>query len=148
MQLRRYCTVGLISAISFAASAQTSTEQSLVSSFRAFSSDFLQSLRQKEGCHTKQASADIPDSWFKECQKYDVDSAKIDVTKTASLVSPYVGTLVVRVVISNTVWQPTEAKASADTVITHIREQTVEYSFGYQSGKWRFTSSRVISETE
>jgi len=149
MQLKRAFKIGLMLAVSVAASAQTpSEEQSLVASFKVVSNDFLKSLVEKQGCHTRLASPTIPDWWYKECHKFDVDGAKIDVQKTTSLVSPYVGSLVVGDIISNTTRQKTEPEASADNVITHTREKIMEYSFGYQDGKWRFVSSHVVSDSD
>ncbi len=78
--------------------------------------------------------------WAKERFTLDPTSAKFDVEKTSSLVSPFVGTLTFTLIRSFSAYHSTEAEAAADTVFTQEDTSVHKHVFAYQDHQWQPTS--------
>ncbi len=66
----------------------------------------------------------------------DQRSAGIDVQKTTSLVSPYVGTLEFQLVQHFTAFHKTRKEAESDSDFVGSRAVTHRHTYAYQDGMW------------
>ena len=74
--------------------------------------------------------------WVKEYFQPDQSSAGIDVQRTTSLVSPYVGTLEFKLVTHYTAFHKTRNEAEADSTFGNSKVVTHKHTYAYQDGKW------------
>jgi hypothetical protein len=63
-------------------------------------------------------------------------SVSIDVERTTSLVSPYIGTLEFQMVEHYTAFHETREDAEADSAFVNSQVKTHKHSYAYQDGKW------------
>jgi hypothetical protein len=72
----------------------------------------------------------------KEYFQPDQSSAGIDVQRTASLVSPYIGTLEFKLVNHYTAFHKTRKEAEADSTFVNSKAIIHKHTYAYQDGKW------------
>ena len=70
---------------------------------------------------------------------------KVDVRKTESLVSPYVGTVLFKWNERYSDCQDTREKAQAQTDLKHSDSLSYRYTYAFQDGKWVSTEAEVGS---
>jgi hypothetical protein len=66
----------------------------------------------------------------------DQSSATIDVQKTASLVSPYIGKLEFQLVQHFTTFHKTRKEAESDSAFVRSRAVIHKHTYAYQDGRW------------
>ncbi len=115
--------------------AQTNEEAALTS-FKALVSRHIDSYKPNGRVRVRQ----VPGGWIRERFTLDPASAKFDVEKTSSLVSPFVATLSFTLIWSVTAVHPAEAAAAADNTFVAPENLSItvhKHEFAYQDQKWQ-----------
>lgn len=116
--------------------AQVSEEQKALDSFRTLVRRHVDSYKPNGREHVTKLGG----GWTKERFTLDGTSAKFDVEKTSSLVSPFIGTLKFTLIRSLTAFHSTEPEAAADTVFIGRDTSVHNHEFAYQDHQWQPTS--------
>ena len=144
--MRKFLFAGILTALFLLIpySAQAATDQEIVASFQQFITEQLTPIYETyKGNHYSIIGPSVflgskKQVWFKS--KSDLDSQySIDVEKTNSLVSPYIGTLVIK--IHSVFSEHCPSYASAETATANRINNTTTYTFkiAYQKEKWVLT---------
>ena len=144
--MRKFLFAGILTALFLLIpySAQAATDQEIVASFQQFITEQLTPIYETyKGNHysvlglSKDYSSKRQE-WFKS--KSDLDSKySIDVEKTNSLVSPYIGTLVIKIHYFSSEHFPSYASAEAATASRINDTTTYTFKIAYQKEKWVLT---------
>ena len=141
--MRKFLLAGILTALLLVMPypSQAATDQEIVASFQQFITEQLTPIYETyKGNHYSIIGPHVyPDSkkqkWFKS--KDDLDKKySLDVEKTNSLVSPYIGTLVIK---RNDFYSESflsYESAEAATAIRHTNTRTYTFKIAYQNGKW------------
>lgn len=116
--------------------AQIGEDQNALNSFKKLVSDHVDSYKPNGRVHVTKLGG----GWAKERFTLDPSSAKFDVEKTSSLVSPFVGTLTFTLVRNLTTFHETEAEAADDNTFIKNTAAVHKHVFAYQDHQWRPTS--------
>src|SRR5450759_2176821 len=110
----------------------TSSDKQVVASFTAYVHQHFASY----DTNRRERITKLGGGWVKMYFQPDQSSVGIDVQRTTSLVSPYVGTLEFQLVEHFTAFHKTRAEAEADTAFINSKVVTHNHSYAYQDGKW------------
>lgn len=109
-----------------------SSDKQVVESFKEYVQRHLASYESNR----RERITKLGGGWVKMYFKPDLGSAAIDVQKTTSLVSPYIGTLEFQLVHYYTAFHTTRKEAEADFAFVNSKAITHKHSYAYQDGKW------------
>src|SRR6267142_6935957 len=109
-----------------------SNDKQVVESFTAYVQRHLASYEHNR----RERTTKLGGGWVREYFQPDQSSASIDVQKTASLVSPYIGTVEFQLVQHYTAFHKTRKDAEGDSAFVNSRAVTHKHSYAYQGGKW------------
>ncbi|KAF0216763.1 MAG: hypothetical protein FD174_3586 [Geobacteraceae bacterium] len=124
------------------------TDTEVVDSFKQYVSDEMKKVFVSyEGTHYNVSYVESNlNFWFKSYHKID-QNYKIDVEKTTSLISPYVGTLQVEVYYNTSDKFPTKKTAEQATTYKVHSIQTFKITLAYQENKWVVTDAHFKSSS-
>ncbi len=117
------------------------TEQDAVKTFKQYVSDLIARYKAEKHERTEtsprclEGGSPPPSPYLKAVYEPSVDY-KIDVRKTDSLVSPYVGTLEFRWNERFSVCHETREEAEADSKLLGSNSLKYRYTYAFQEGKW------------
>jgi hypothetical protein len=110
----------------------TDNEKQIVESFTRYVQQHFASYE----TNRRERTSKLGGGWAKSYYRPDQRSASIDVQKTASLVSPYMGTLEFQLVRYYTAFHKTRPEAERDSAFVNSRAATHKHSYAYQNGVW------------
>jgi hypothetical protein len=84
----------------------------------------------------RERTSKLGGGWVKSYYQPEKSSADIDVQKTASLVSPYVGILEFQLIRHDTAFHKSRAEAERDSAFVTSSSITHKHTYAYQDGKW------------
>jgi hypothetical protein len=115
--------------------AQTAEDQNALKSFNSLIRRHVESYKPNGREHV----TELGGGWVKERFTLVPSSVKFDVEKTASLVSPYVGTVTFTMIRQFTAFHPTRTDAANDDVFTKKDRSIHTHVFAYQDHQWQPT---------
>lgn len=121
--------------------AQVTEEEKALDSFKTLVRNHVDSYKPSGREHVTKLGG----GWAKERFILDPASAKFDVEKTSSLVSPFVGTLTFKLIRRFSAFHSTEADAAADAVFTEQDVWVHKHVFAYQDHQWQPTSRQHMT---
>ena len=127
-----FCALFIIIPASAVLSQQSDTD--IVSSFKKHLTDYVASYKTNRRDEVRETSG----GWIRNY--YDIDeNCTVDLRKTDSLISPYVGTANFVFTMHATSFHKTKAEAEADN--NFIRSQPLKHRhvYAYQDGAWVLT---------
>lgn len=116
--------------------AQSNEDQNALDSFKALVRRHVDDYSPDGRVHVTKLAG----GWAKELFTLDPASAKFDVERTASLVSPFVGTLTFSLTRKLSAFHATEAEAASDTAFVEQVVSLHKHVFAFQDHKWQATS--------
>jgi hypothetical protein len=126
---RRFAAVLMF--VSLAASAQCDDKQ-VVESFKENVNRYLEGYK----ANPRERVLHVSGGWVKEYYSSSIETAEIDVQKTSSLVSPYMGVLKVELVRHLTEFHKDRDGAINDNKFVKALPETHKHTYAYQDGKW------------
>jgi hypothetical protein len=136
IKIRSVATLMGLAAMPIFCQSPVTEEQKALDSFKKLVRHHADSYKSNGRVHVTKLGG----GWAKERLTIDPASMKFDVEKTASLVSPFVGTLAFTLNRSHSAFHPTEDEAAADSVFTHEDRTVHKHVFAYQDYQWQPTS--------
>jgi len=109
-----------------------SNDKQVVESFKTYVQQHFASYEHNR----RERTALLGQGWVKEYYQPDQSSASIDVERTSSLVSPFVGTSEFKMVEHYTEPHGTRKEAEADSTFVRTKVVMHTHIFAYQDGKW------------
>jgi len=122
------------------ATAQSQQEKDIVKAFSKTVEEYIPSHFIKEPLPVQ-----VGCGWNKHLYEPSANHS-IDVRKTDSLISPYIGTVQFVVTSSLTNCHPTEEEAKKDNAYRRFGTATHRYTFAYQEDTWVLKSREILSE--
>jgi hypothetical protein len=116
--------------------SQVTEEQKALDSFKSLVSHHADSYKPNGRVHITRLGG----GWAKEQFTIVPGTMKFDVEKTASLVSPLIGTVTFTLNRSHGAFHSTEEEATTDTVFTHSDTTIHRHVFAYQEHQWQPTN--------
>lgn len=136
MRITSVATSMVLATMPIFCQSQISEEQKALDSFKSLVSHHADSYKLNGREHVTKLGG----GWAKERFILDPGSAKFDVEKTPSLVSPLVGTLAFTLIRKFSVFHSTEIDAAADIVFIREDVWVHKHVFAYQDHQWQPTS--------
>jgi hypothetical protein len=106
-------------------------EDQVVISFQTYIGDFMTSYKTDRREHVSW----VPLGWSRSYYQ-PIGAPEIDVKRTDSLVSPYVGICEFTLLRSTTAFHKTKEEAAKDDNFVDRQEMRHRHRYGYQGGKW------------
>ncbi len=131
---RRFIMILVAAAIAVSLNGQDSPSSSsdVVSSFRQYIRDYMASFK-TDG---RERVFFVEGQGWRKMTYAPKGDPSIDVRKTDSLISPYLGTCEFTLVGSATAFHPTEAQARTDTTMNEVTANDHRHSYAFQDGHW------------
>jgi hypothetical protein len=109
-----------------------SNDKQVVESFRTYMQQHFASYEHNR----RERTTLLSQGWMKMYYQPDQSSAGIDVQRTASLVSPYIGTLEFKLVNHFTAFHKSRKEAESDSTFVNSKAVSHTHTYAYQDGKW------------
>lgn len=110
----------------------TNPDKEVVDSFKTYVHRHLASYERN---HHERATK-LGGGWVNEYFEPDLDSTSIDVQRTSSLVSPYIGKLEFRLVRHYTAFHRTRGEAASDSKFLRSDVALHKHSYAFQDDRW------------
>jgi hypothetical protein len=128
----------MLGAIALPAGAQSDAD--VAKSFRAYIADYVASYKTDRREQVVQTSGGWSRQYFEVGSEYG-----IDVRKTDSLISPYVGVAEFALTMHYTAFHKTQAEAEADHRFVQSMSMEHRHTYAYQDGAWALKSREEYS---
>lgn len=130
----------ILGATALPASAQSDAD--VVKSFKAYVADYVASYKTNRREHVVETSG----GWSR--QYFEVDPEfSIDVRKTDSLISPYLGVAEFLLTMHYTAFHKTQAESEADHSFVQSMSMKHRHTYAYQDGAWALKSREEYNST-
>jgi hypothetical protein len=110
----------------------TNNDKQVVESFTAYVQQHFASYEHNR----RERTTLLGQGWVKMYYQPDQSAAGIDVQRTSSLVSPYIGTLEFKLVNHFTAFHKTRKEAEGDSTFVNTKVVKHTHTYAYQDGKW------------
>ena len=128
--------------LTFCNSVFAMEDSEVVDSFKQYVDNVMTQVTPTyEGTHYGLTNSSETGGWYKSI-KYLEPGYKIDVEKTNSLISPYVGTLEVSTKTVFYEHNPNKGIASESEIINFTSSSTYKFTIAYQNDNWVVTSAK------
>jgi hypothetical protein len=134
--------------------AKLSEEEQAVASFKQIADNFVRGYKQTRHEETYHMDASIvmhtPEGWRKSYSELASDDYSVDVRKTDSLVSPYIGTLEfqTKVYVSELYSSQDAASQTTDFPTTPSDVRRHLHTYAYQNGAWVLQSRKQFVDED
>jgi hypothetical protein len=138
------CAFLVILAPALALAQSSSEDKQAVESFKSYVQQHLASYKQNR----RERVTLLGGGWVREYFEPNLDSTSIDIQKTASLVSPYVGKVDFQLIRHITKFHKSRSEAEVDSAFVQETAVTHKHTYAYQDGKWVPKVRQHVSEDE
>jgi hypothetical protein len=143
-RVQLFVALFVVLGIHLALGQDAGNEKQVVESFKGYVHQHLASYEHNR----RERTTRLGGGWVKQYFQPKQNSASIDVQKTASLVSPYVGTLEFQLTQHYSTLHKTRAEAEADSSFVNSRTVTHKHSYAYQDGEWVPKTRKYIGNND